>query len=411
MITGALIGAGNRGKDVYGQYALNYPDEIKFVAVAEPNDDKRREFVTEHAISNEMAFETWEDLLNKEKLCDAVFVCVQDRMHYKATIAALEKGYNVLLEKPMSYNLKECIEITEAAQKNKRILTVAHVLRYAPFFKKIKEIIDSDEIGDVIHIDLNENIAYWHFAHSYVRGNWANANTSSPIILAKSSHDMDILYWLMNERPKKISSFGSLKYFNKENAPIGSADRCIDCAVEHDCPYSAKKIYLGENTDWPVSVISTDYSIKGRLKALKEGPYGRCVYKCNNNVCDHQVVNIEFEDGKTASFTLSAFTHDLTREVKIMGTLGDLRGNLTDNRIEINKYNGEKDVIVVKSMIGRHSGGDTGLMKYFIKQIENNDEDALTSAENSLMSHVMAFAAEESRLKHKVIDIDRFMKM
>lgn len=408
MIEAALIGAGNRGKDVYGKYALDHPNEIKFMAVAEPDDNKRSEFVKSHRISSDLSFKNWEELLEKEKLCDAIFICVQDRKHYMPAIAALKKGYNVLLEKPMASDLKECIDIANAAKKYDRILTVAHVLRYTNFFERIKEIIDSKAIGDIININLNENTAYWHFAHSYVRGNWANSATSSPIILAKSSHDMDILYWLMGKKPKKISSFGSLKYFKKDNAPIDSGERCLDCDIEYKCPYSAKKIYLTENVDWPVSVISTDHSMEGRIKALKDGPYGRCVYKCDNNVCDHQVVNIEFDGGSTACFTLNAFTHDLTRKIEVIGTLGTISGDLTENKIEINLFDGEKDLIYVKNIGGRHSGGDVGLMKYFIRQLENND-DVLTSAENSLMSHVMAFAAEESRLNYKVVDIDKFM--
>lgn len=411
MIKAALIGAGNRGKDAYGKYALSHPHEIKFVAVAEPNAERRHEFAKQHCIPDNMVFESWEQLLDKPQLSDVIFICTQDRMHYKPTMMALEKGYNVLLEKPMATDIKECIDMVKKAKEKNKILTVTHVLRYTPFFSKIKELIDSGKIGEIVTINLNENVGYWHFAHSFVRGNWRNSETSCPVILAKSCHDMDLLAWLIGKKPQKISSFGSLKYFKKENAPANSGERCLDCKIENECPYSAVKLYLGENIGWPVSVISSDLSIEGRIKALKEGPYGRCVFKCDNNVADHQNVSIEFEDGIIANFTLSAFTTEISREIKIMGTKGVIEGKLENNVIEVTMFgNGEKEVLTPATYLGGHSGGDYGLMKYFIKQIAENIINGVTSGEVTIISHVMAFAAEESRVSNKTINIDEYLK-
>lgn len=410
MIKAALIGAGGRGKDVYADYALKYPNEIQFVAVAEPNEHKRNEFVAKHNIASDMVFDSWEKLLEEPKFCDAVFVCTQDKMHFQPAIKAIERGYNLLLEKPMSNNLKECIKIVEASKDHNNSITVAHVLRYTPFFKKLKQIIDSGIIGDVVNIDLNENVGYWHYAHSYVRGNWSNSETSSPMILAKSCHDMDILLWLVGKKPLKISSFGSLKYFKEENAPKNSSDRCLDCAVEYECPYSALKTYLVDNNEWPVSVISHDLSMEGRIKALKEGPYGKCVFRSNNNVVDHQVVNIQFEDDVTAAFTMSGFTNEMTRKIIIMGTLGEVTGDLDNNEVIVKLFgSGEQQYINVENLFGGHSGGDTGLMKYYTRQLKDKVVEGLTSAEVSLLSHVMAFSAEHSRITGQTIDLEEFV--
>lgn len=410
MITAALIGAGNRGKDVYGKYALEHPNEIRFVGVAEPNEIKRGEFARLHNISSTRIFDSWEEMLKMDKFCDAIFVCAQDRMHYEPSIQAIKKGYDILLEKPMSTQLQECLEIVNESKVKGQSITVAHVLRYTPFFSKVKELLDSGKIGEITTINLNENVGFWHYAHSYVRGNWANSNISSPMILAKSSHDMDILVWLTGKKPLRLSSFGSLKYFKEEFSLKGSGERCVECGVEENCPYSARKIYLGEGIEWPVSVISNDLSIDGRIKALKDGPYGRCVYRCENNVVDHQIVNIEFEDEVYASFVMSGFTNKMSRDIRVMGTLGELKGDMEENWIEINLF-GNKDKLIINPpvMAGRHSGGDTGLMKQFVNQNSKSTIEGLTTAEVSLMSHIMSFAAEEARLSGEVIDLKNFI--
>ena len=198
----------------------------------------------------------------------------------------------------------------ETARKRGKVLSVCHVLRYTPFFSKIKELLDKGCIGRLISIQHNENVGYWHYAHSFVRGNWRNSEDSSPMILAKSCHDMDIMLWLAGADCRSISSYGSLTHFKSENAPEGAPYRCMDgCPVQNECPYYAPRLYLTENTSWPTSVISADTGIEARTKALREGPYGRCVYRCDNNVVDHQVVAIEFKNDVTAVFTMSAFTN------------------------------------------------------------------------------------------------------
>jgi len=405
----ALVGAGDRGKDRYGAYAREHGNDIEFVAVAEPNSMKREEFVKQHKIPKENIFTSWEELLEKEQLADGIIIATQDDMHYEPTKLALEKGYDVLLEKPMSNDIKETVKLGELAKKYDNTFMICHVLRYTPFFEKVKSLISSGMIGDVMSVQHSENIAYYHMAHSFVRGNWRNSDESSPIILAKSCHDMDIILWLVGERCNKISSFGSLSHFKSENQPEGAHDRCLECGVEENCPYSAKKLYYKNLGNWPTTVVTDIQTEESLTEALKTGPYGRCAYKCDNNVCDHQVTIMEFEKGITATFNLSAFTELQNRTLKIMGTKGEIRGVDTLNQIEVRLF-GEQDYKTIEPEIvkGGHGGGDTGIMDDFVSLLRGKDGKALTSADISVESHVMAFAAEHSRTTGKSVEIKKF---
>lgn len=408
-VTIALIGAGDRGKDRYGEYAISFPENVQFVAVAEPNPIKREEFAKKHAIRAENIFTTWEELLEKEKLADGIIIATQDDMHYEPTKLALDKGYDVLLEKPMSNDLYETIQLGELSKKYENTFMICHVLRYTPFFAKLKELIESGVIGEVMSIQHNENIAYYHMAHSFVRGNWRNSDESSPIILAKSCHDMDILLWLVGDRCKAISSFGELGHFKSSHAPKGSSDRCLTCEIETSCPYSAKKLYYKNLGNWPTTTV-TDVQTKENLtKSLESGPYGRCVYQCDNNVCDHQVTIMAFVNGVTATFNLSAFTEKQNRTIKIMGTLGELRGDDVQNIIELKTFASDTSQLIKPEIVrGGHGGGDTGIMNDFVKLLEGKPGKALTSAEVSVESHVMAFAAEQSRVTGQTVGIKEF---
>lgn len=411
-ITAALIGAGQRGAGSYAPYALEYPDEIQIVAVAERDDKRRNEFQTVHKIEDKYCFNSWEELFEGAKLADAILICTQDKMHFAPTIKALEKGYHVLLEKPMSDNPLECIIMGEYAQKYNRVFSICHVLRYTPFFRTVKNLLNEGKIGALMSIQYIENVAYWHQAHSYVRGNWRNSKESSPMILAKSCHDMDILLWLVEASCKKMSSFGSLGHFKKENAPKGAPERCLDgCPHRNECPYYAPKTYISWRGDWQADVlrkvVSNDTSNEALLSALKEGPYGRCVYHCDNDVVDHQVVGMEFENGVTAVFTMCAFTYEGGRSIKLMGTKGQIRCDMEKNEIEMTNFlTGTKEVIYLNANSDGHGGGDLGIMRDFVELVRHDGEkQGLTSASKSVQSHIMAFAAEKSRLENCVIDI------
>lgn len=401
----ALIGAGDRGKDRYGEYALLVQDDIEFVAVAEPNEIRRKEFSEKHNILPELQFETWELLLEKGKFCDGIIIATQDDMHFEPAKLALERGYHVLLEKPMSNDPVECDQLGKIARKTEKAFMICHVLRYTPFFSTIKKAIDDGKIGEVMSIQHSENIGYYHMAHSFVRGNWRNSKESSPIILAKSCHDMDILLWLSGKRCTKVSSYGNLSYFRPERAPQDAGDRCLYCEIEKSCPYSAKKLYYKCMGEWPTTVVTDIQTEEAVTKVLEEGPYGRCVFKCDNDVCDHQVTIMEFEGGITATFNLCAFTNEIHRTIKIMGTEGEICADDRKNEIEIIRFGSEKELIYLEEVVGGHGGGDYGIMNDFISLMKTGKGQALTTADVSVESHIMAFAAEESRVTNKSIDL------
>ncbi len=411
MIKAILIGAGARGIGAYGAFALKNPNDIKFVGVADPDPERKMYFSYQHGIIDEFQFSSFEEILSKPKFADACFICTQDAMHVEPAKKALELGYDVFLEKPMAVTPEDCIYLEKIAHLNNRKLMIGHVLRYTTFFETIKQILDSGKIGILMTIQHNENVSYWHQAHSYVRGNWRNLKESSPMILAKSCHDLDILYWFSESTPNKVSSFGFLSYFNEKNAPLGAPKRCLDgCPHKDTCAYYAPKVYLNA-PDWmklPVSNQMTDDAI---LEALKKGPYGRCVFHSDNDVVDHQVVSLEFENEMTASFTMTAFTHENTRTIKLMGTLGEIRGHMDKEEIEIYTFGIEEpERIKLSSLDYGHNGGDYGIMKAFVRLLEIGDNEAITSDESSVMSHLLAFAAEKSRLEGRTIDFHQYVK-
>jgi predicted dehydrogenase len=324
---------------------------------------------------------------------------------------ALEMGYDILLEKPIAQSWEQCHDILVAARKHNSIVGVGHVLRYSPYFRKIKEEVESGRIGKIVNIELIEPVGYDHIAHSYVRGPWRRVEDSNPILLAKSCHDLDIISWLIGKPCKRVSSFGALSWFKKENAPEGSTVRCTDgCLVESDCPWSSRKIYL-EGRGWLTYLQLEEETDERILQAIKEGPYGRCVFKCDNNVLDHQVVIMDFEDQITASFTM-AFTrpHGGGRFIRVMGTKGDIVGDwenvMTTDFLSLKTETW--NVAANSEIKSGHGGGDDGLTRNFIQAVTRKDESLLTSnLEASMASHFIGFNAEKSRLTGKVIDLEK----
>lgn len=407
QVTSVLIGAGLRGGYVYSQYALEHPDEFKVVAVAEPDQERREAFAARHGICKERQFASYEELLAKEKMADCAMVCTQDRMHCEPVVMAMEKGYHVLCEKPMSPEKEEIIRMGEFAEKYHRILSVCHVLRYSPFFTRLKSMLDEGAIGRLMSIQHIEEVGYWHHAHSFVRGNWRNAEESSPMILQKCCHDMDILLWLTGSHCKKISSFGELTYFKKEHAPDDAPAYCMDgCPHREECPFYAPRFYLEHPKaveDGLVYAV-TDQTDSGQvLAALRNGPYGRCVFHCDNTVVDHQTVDLEFENGVTASFLMTAFTNQCARRIRLMGTRGELKGDMEAGIIEwVDFASGTTQTIQLHTPSKGHSGSDMSMMREFVRMI-GEEKNGKTDAAVSVESHLMALAAEEARLTGKTI--------
>jgi predicted dehydrogenase len=413
-VTAVIIGAGGRGMN-YATFALAHPDRLKIVGVAEPREWNRAQMVSTYQIPAENVATDWHTLAARPRFADAVIIATQDSMHMEPAVAFANLGYAMLLEKPMAPNEEDCHRIIEAVKKNNILFGVCHVLRYTGYTQALKKVIASGAIGEIVNIQHLEPVGYWHQAHSFVRGNWRNEKESSFMLLAKSCHDLDWILYIMGEPCESISSFGSLKHFKKSEKPLkaGSAIRCLHCDYEPECPYSAKKIYLGRlsrgETGWPVDVLHPEPTVETITRALEEGPYGRCVYECDNDVVDNQVVNMLFSGGRTANFTMTAFNKADHRQTRIFGTRGEIYGNgstikvfdfLTDTTTELDTEASDS------SILGGHGGGDYGLMDHFVAAVCEKDSGMIQSgADESLLSHRMVFAAERARHENTVINI------
>jgi predicted dehydrogenase len=404
-VTVILIGAGHRGTN-YADYARKSPAEMKIVGVADPNAYRLQKMSRLHKIPPSNCFNSWEEVFKKPKFADAVIIATPDHLHTAPCLQALDYGYDVLLEKPIAPTEAECRQILAKAHEVNRIVGVCHVLRYTPYFRELKQILDAKMIGEVISIQHLEPIEYIHMSHSYVRGNWRNSTTTTPIVLAKSSHDADIIRWLINNPSDSIHCFGNLKWFRLENAPAGSTERCIDgCAVESTCPFSALQIYYRDRKrlhvfDLPDDKTKWDKSI---LKGLKTTDYGRCVYRMDNDQPDHLTLNILFKNGATAAFSMEAFVSYEGRRTRIMGSSGDIYGDM--EKFTLTSFRtGKKLTWSMKT--DSHGGGDHPLVKDWVQAVGQQNPALLSSSiDVSVESHIMAFAAEKSRLNKTIENI------
>jgi hypothetical protein len=412
-VTAITLGAGSRG-NVYGNFAEKFPTLLDIVGVAEPIPLRNERYATKHKIADNNRFNTWERVFERPKFADAIIITTPDALHYAPCMKALEMGYDILLEKPIAPTEKECRNILALAKKTGRIVAVCHVLRYAPYFVKMKELIAQGAVGEVISIQHLEPIEHMHMSHSYVRGNWHNSKTTTPIILAKSCHDLDIIKWVINKPAKQISAMGDLKWFRKENAPQGSTARCTDgCAVERTCPYSAIKMYYEQRQRLGVFDLPDDKTKhpEAIMEKLKTTNYGRCVYRMENDQPDHYITNIRFGDNVTASFSMEAFTSYAGRRTRIMGSMGDMVGDM--NELVITDFRtGKQTKLVPKAedvdeyRNSGHGGGDWLLANDFVQAVSQQNPKLLTSTiDESIESHIMAFMAEESRKNNKVMGI------
>jgi predicted dehydrogenase len=410
-----VVGAGSRGSG-YAGYAAEHPAEARVVGVAEPRPFYRQRLAAAHRVPESQVFADWREAASRPRFAEAAIIATQDAMHAEPAEAFARLGYHLLLEKPMAPQPAECWRIFRAVEKAGVLFAVCHVMRYTAYSRRVKALLDEGAVGEVVNIQHLEPVGYWHQAHSFVRGNWRNSAESSPMLLAKSCHDLDWLRYLMGVPCLQISSFGSLKHFRPEERPEGAADRCLDCACEAQCPYSAKRFYLGRAREgrwgWPVDVLTPEKAEAAVLEALRTGPYGRCVYACDNDVVDNQVVNLLFAGGRTSSFTMTAFNEGGNRRTRVFGTRGELCGDgaaiehfdfLTNQRQVIDTRAGEG------TAAGGHGGGDYGLMRAFVAAVANQDAGSILSGpEETLDTHLMVFAAEEARTTGTVVDVDAF---
>ncbi len=405
-VTAITLGAGNRG-NTYGNYASKFPEQLNIVGVAEPISIRNKKYCEQHGISSENSVVTWEHIFDRPKFADAVIITTPDHLHYGPCMAALKKGYDILLEKPISPSERECKDILELANKTGRIVAVCHVLRYAPYFIALRQLVHDGSIGELISVQHFEPIEHVHMAHSFVRGNWHNSKECNPIILAKSCHDLDILRWIVDKPCKKVSAFGGLEWFHSGNKPEGAKYRCMDgCAIESACPYSALKIYYRDRQRTYVFDLPDNKEEHGEaiLQYLKETNYGRCVYDMENDQPDHYVMNMEFKGGITAAFNMEAFTSYHGRRTRIMGSHGDIVGDMS-SFVFTNFLTGEKTEWSMST--DGHGGGDWKLVADWIQAVSAQDASLLTSSiEASIDSHMMGFAAEKSREAGIIVNLE-----
>ncbi|MFD8919350.1 Gfo/Idh/MocA family protein [Streptomyces sp. NPDC055037] len=419
QVTVVLVGAGLRGM-TYARRALA-TGAGRVVAVAEPDPRRRARAAEEFGVPPERVYADWSDVAAAGKLADACVIATQDRLHTEPAVALADLGYHILLEKPMATGEDEAAAIADAARRNDILLAVCHVLRYTPYTRLLKRLLDSGRIGGLVSVQHLEPVGWWHHAHSFVRGNWRRQDTSAPMLLTKSCHDIDWLVHLFGRTPRKVSSFGGLTHFRPEGAPAGAAGRCLDCPLEKDCPYSAKRLYLGclgdpDQEFWPLSAVTDDHTETGVLDALRTGPYGRCVYACDNDVVDHQVVGMEFDSGATCSFTMSAFTPMEQRRTRLLGTHGFIDGDGNTLRL-VDFRDGSEETIdtSTRATAGSpgpspedgHGGGDEALTDAFLTAVAAGDASLLLSdAAESLASHRVVWAAERARVTGTVVELD-----
>ncbi|MBE6537082.1 MAG: Gfo/Idh/MocA family oxidoreductase [Ruminococcaceae bacterium] len=412
-----VIGAGSRGA-MYANQAKKYCPELELVAVADQNPVRRNYIKENFGLSDECCYKCGEDLLALPKIADAAIIATQDKDHYSLAMKAIEKGYHLLLEKPIAPTPEECVAIEKAANDKGVMILVCHVLRYTPFFTLIKKIIDDGKIGkpkNVIHVEAVQDL---HYSHSYVRGDWHKTSQSAPMILAKSCHDIDIIQWLLNERCTKVQSFGSLTYFCNDNKPEGAPEFCYQgCPHEEECPYSAVKLYRNRQVAWfaPQATKIPSPTAEDIEKLITETNYGRCVFQCDNDVVDQQVVNMEFESGATASFVMSAFNQG-GRRIRIMGTKGELEGAMGQDHITVYDFSTRKseqisirDFVSDESIVGGHGGGDAGIVRAFGKLMTGTyTGSSFANITTSVDNHLTTFAAEKSRLTDKVVFMNEY---
>ncbi|MCX4553622.1 Gfo/Idh/MocA family oxidoreductase [Streptomyces sp. NBC_01387] len=415
-LTIAVAGAGGRGAG-YADLLAADPGRVRITAVAEPDPHRRARFAERHGLDADHVHDTWEDLAARPRLADAVIIAVLDHEHLDAALAFIARGYDILLEKPMAVSDDDCVRIADEAERAGVLLGLCHVMRYTRYTRALKAELSAGAIGDLVSVQHLEPIGSYHFAHSFVRGNWRREDETGPLLLTKSCHDIDWLGDLVGAPARRVSSFGSLSHFTAANRPEGAAERCLDCPahVENTCPFSAARLYragLREGAGpkhYFTSTITPRMTEEAVTDALATGPYGRCVYSCDNDVNDHQVVSIEYEGGVTVAFTLSAFTPQENRRTTLFGTRGQIVG---DGRfIEIYDHTTERRTVIDTSLDASnntegHAGGDRALIDAFVAALADGDPAALmTGARTGVAGHRLVFAAERARRTGTVVTL------
>ena len=422
-ISAVIIGAGNRGAS-YSETMASMPDKFQVVAVADAEACRREVVRKEHGFGEDMCFSTWEDLLSRPKMADLAVIATMDHMHYEPAMKAIELGYDLLLEKPVAPTAQQCAEIATAAEKKGVRVLVSHVLRYTDFYKKVKTLVMDGAVGQVLSAVMVEALGNVHQSHSYVRGNWCSESKAAPMLLAKSCHDLDLIQWLLQKPCRRVTSFGQLTHFRRENAPQGAPIRCSDggCPEEDRCYYNCRKLYkvtdkpnLFRNAVAKGFCAETEPTQEEIDRALKVNDYGLCVFHANNDVVDHQVVKMEFEGGATVSFSMNAFNQG-GRYIRLFGTDGELYANMSDDKITVYSFRTKERTehpvsLIDESIHGGHGGGDQGIIRELYEYL-SGDYRGFCAADiaTSVKNHLIGFAAERARHAGTVVDVDAFFR-
>ncbi|MBQ4540442.1 MAG: Gfo/Idh/MocA family oxidoreductase [Alistipes sp.] len=402
-----VIGAGNR-TNKYMEYAKRHPERLELVSVVEPVEIRRRNMAERFGLKMEDCYASIDDFFAAKVDADAVLIGTPEDKHFEPTMRSIDAGYHVLLEKPIAQTKEECLAIQQNAHRQGVVVGVCHVLRFHPYFMKIKEVVDSGALGEIISINHYAEINIDRMTHSYVRGLWSQSKKTNPMLIAKCCHDIDFLLWVAGSKCRRVSSFGSLRWFREERAPEGSAKRCIDCRVEKQCPYSAVNLYK-EHKEW---IRNFDVP-EGRTiddvidEELRSGRFGRCVHHCDNDVVDNQILNMELENGTLISFVVNAFTRNDFRGTHIKLTHGEIDGNETTLRVRRFRDN-EEQVFDFSGLCSQpfHAGADLNIVEEFVNSITRSANGILSSTiDSSIESHVVCYEAETSRLTGQTIEI------
>jgi predicted dehydrogenase len=406
-LTFALAGAGGRGR-MFAEWIYDNFGPGALVAVAEPVHANRTKIAEKHKIDDSKQFNSWQEMLKGDRLADILINTTMDLDHVGSACAAMELGYDMLLEKPLATNLADASKIDAVRRRTGRVVSVCHSLRYHPAYEATLEIIESGAIGEVVSLDQLEAVEHIHQSHSFVRGNWSKEETSTFMLLAKSCHDIDAIAWLLGKPCEEVASFGSLTHFKSQQAPAGAPKFCVEgCSVEDTCPYYAPKVY-GSHSGWRHSAGFTDLSQREILQELKTSRFGRCVYHCDNDAVDHQVVTMKFAGEVTATFTMTAFTPWGGRYVRVHGTRGYLEVKIDQNQIDMWEFwaGNRHTKIEIPEATGGHGGGDDRLIRDLVQAVSRNDASRVkTTTHESLRTHKIVFAAELSRRQGRSVKL------
>lgn len=427
-VTALIVGAGNRGNR-YASYAFHHPDRLRIVGVADPSELRRNMARETFDLLPSQCYESAEDVAARPQLADVVINGTMDLQHVPTSLPLLAAGYDILLEKPFATSEHEADLLVKSARRHGRKIMVCHVLRYAPFYRAVRERVDRGEIGDIINVQTNEHVSYHHMAVAFIRGKWrTQAESGSSMLMAKCCHDLDLIMWMKSGvRPRSVSSFGSNLQFRLDQAPEGAGSRClVDCSIEPDCLYSARKHYIDHPDRWSFYVWTDlehipEPTTKQRIELLKnDDRYGRCVWRSDNDMVDHQSVAIEFEDGSTATHNMVGGSSRPMRSIHLIGTTGEIQGIFDDSQFVVRRidpqpgheYSEEAVKVDITGDMaggrGGHGGGDLRLMDDFVRFIRGEAPSiSCTTIEDSINGHLVGFRADRAMAERRVVDIPR----